>query len=192
MGRPYKFNLYTFSKSYLFLRHLKYLVPKDYLKNAYYAFFNSILLYGIHIWGNCYNVSKVLLMQKQAIRILTGSSYDAHCKPLFISEKILTVINLYIYHSLIRLKNNLSEYNTRSQFHDYATRNNHCLEMPTVRLTKSKRCFDSMAIMMFNRLPYEAFIVNHTKFKVVLHSWLIHNPFYSISEFLESPMNICF
>ena len=78
------------------LRHLKRLVPVAYLKNAYYAFFNSILLYGILLWGNSGNVSKVLVLQKQAIRVLTGSSYDAHCKPLFVSQGILMVINLYI------------------------------------------------------------------------------------------------
>jgi len=41
----------------------------------------------------------ILLLQKKAIRILTESQFDAHCWPLFTSEKILTVINLYIYHN---------------------------------------------------------------------------------------------
>ena len=65
------------------LRHLKSLVPKCFLKNAYYAFFHSVMTYGLTVWGNGSTINKVLKLQKSAIRILTGSSYDAHCRPLF-------------------------------------------------------------------------------------------------------------
>lgn len=79
------------------LRRLKFLVPSAFLKNAYYAFFHGVIVYGINIWGNCNSISKILVLQKKAVRILTGSVFDAHCKPLFTNEGILTVINLYIY-----------------------------------------------------------------------------------------------
>ena len=49
------------------LRHLKTSVPKEYLKISYYAFFNSILNYGIHIWGNSTNINRVLKLQRTAI-----------------------------------------------------------------------------------------------------------------------------
>ena len=51
----------------------------------------------------------------------------AHCRPLFIDEGILTVINLYIYHCLVRVKRNLNNFIDRIQIHNYSTRFNYLL-----------------------------------------------------------------
>ena len=176
---------------YLLCR-LKSLVSKDYLKYAYFAFFYSILSYGIHIWGNGFNVSKILILQKKALRIITSSSYDAHCKPLFQKTSILTVINQYIYKCLIITKVNLSNQALQQHLHNYSTRNNHLIVTPNVRLAKSKKWFNVIAIDMFNRLPRDAHSVSLIRFKVVLKSWLALNPFYNIQEFLQSNINIVF
>ena len=174
------------------LRHLKQLISKVHLKSAYYGFFHNILSYGIHIWGNGSNISKLLCLQKKAVRILTGSPYDAHCRPLFIDEGILTVINLYIYHCLVRVKRNLNQFIDRIQIHNYPTRYNYLLALPPVRLTKSKNWFDFMSIKMFNKLPQEAHTTNINRFETVLFCWLINNPFYNIKEFFESNVIISF
>ncbi|KAG8305220.1 hypothetical protein J6590_108272 [Homalodisca vitripennis] len=110
------------------LRQIRKLVPKQYVINAYYAFFNSIISYGIILWGNCSDVQRILILQKKALRILTNSPYRAHCKPLFVQEGILTVINLYIFVCLCNVKNNLQDYCTRNEFHHYHTRFNALLD----------------------------------------------------------------
>ena len=167
------------------LRHLKQLIPKHYLRYAYFAFFNSILTYGIIIWGNGKGISKVLKLQKSAIRILTGSAYDAHCKPLFKSESILTVVNIYIFRCLLSIKKNLNDYTPVSAVHSYPTRFNYYLVEPYDRLAKSKNWYNSISINLFNKLPKESHIVSFSNFKRYLHKWLTDNPFYSLNEFFE-------
>ena len=56
------------------LTQLRYHGPQPYIKTAYYAFFNSILLYDILLWGNGTGINKVLILQRKAVYILTGSS----------------------------------------------------------------------------------------------------------------------
>ena len=155
------------------LRHLKSLVPKCFLKNAYYAFFHSVMTYGLTVWGNGSTINKVLKLQKSAIRILTGSSYDAHCRPLFRTEGILTVINVYIFRCLMHMKGDLHSYSSVSAIHDYPTRNNFKLDVPYLRLTKSRNWYYSIALRMFNQLLQEAYKANIGNFrKVVIHFFI--------------------
>ena len=89
-------------------------VPSHYVRSAYFSYFQSVVSYGLVIWGNASKINDILLLQKKAIRILTGSSYTAHCRPLFVATKILTVINLYIYHILNYAKVGLHNFNVTS------------------------------------------------------------------------------
>lgn len=45
------------------------------------------------IGGNASGVAKVLLLQKTVVRIITFSIFWEHSRPLFVKERILTVIN---------------------------------------------------------------------------------------------------
>ena len=174
------------------LRRLKFLVPSAFLKNAYYAFFHGVIVYGIHIWGNCNSISKILVLQKKAVRILTGSVFDAHCKPLFTNEGILTVINLYIYVCLLKIKKNLNNYKTKTNVHKHSTRYNYQLVVPNSRLSITRKWFEISGLNMFNRLPVQSHNVTFCRFKSVIHSFLVLNPFYTIQEFYSNPLNIVF
>ena len=48
-----------------------------------------------------------------------GSDFDANCKTLFINEHILTLVNLYIFQCLTKLKLGLSKISSKSDLHDY-------------------------------------------------------------------------
>ena len=41
------------------------IVPKFYLKNVYYALFNSLISYYSHILGNCSGIPKALIPQNK-------------------------------------------------------------------------------------------------------------------------------
>ena len=148
----------------------------NYLKYAYYAFVHSIFHYGLHIWGNGANVN-ILILQKKALRIITNSPLKVHCRPIFRSTNILTVINQYIYDCLVHLKIDLNNHNSHFQHHNYPTRHNYFIVTPNVRLTKTKQWLNIIALDMFNRLPKAAHSVDLTRFKVVLKQWLLQNPF---------------
>ena len=66
------------------LSNLRHYVPRKLLRTAYYAIFQSNLVYGLQVWGqnlplNC----RIEKLQKSAVRIMTFSNPTAHSKPLF-------------------------------------------------------------------------------------------------------------
>ena len=98
----------------------------------FYAIFESHIRYGIIFWGNSSktNVNKILLIQKKAIRVLAGLQYKDSCREYFVSLKIMTVISLYIYETLLFVKNNLSLLKQDEISHLYETRGKHTFVRP--------------------------------------------------------------
>ena len=104
------------------LRALKNYVPVGFIRSAYYAFFHSLIAYGIVLWGNCSHVKELLLLQKKAVRIIANVSDMEHCKPLFVQLGIMTVVNLYIHSVLLYTKTRRHELQDRQDAHGYNTR----------------------------------------------------------------------
>ncbi|PSN53100.1 hypothetical protein C0J52_10580 [Blattella germanica] len=57
---------------YLF-RRLKFILPHEYIRGAYFVYFQRIIKYGLLLWGNSCHVHKIFLIQKRVIRVLTNS-----------------------------------------------------------------------------------------------------------------------
>lgn len=167
------------------LRNLKLCVSDDYVRSAYFAFFQSIISYGLLLWGNSCHVQRILILQKKAVRIITNAQKLDHCKTLFIKLGCLTVINLYIYTVLIYTKENLNSQLLRQDIHNYNTRNSNKIDIPYQRLSKSLNSYELLGLKMFNKLTPEVTELPNHIFKNKLYSWLLMNPFYSVSEFFE-------
>lgn len=176
---------------YLFWK-LKSFVNLEYLRMAYFGLFQSHISYGILLWGHSTAVNDILLIQKKIIRIITGAGFLEHCKPLFISLRVCTVINLYIFHVLMYAKDNLHLIPQRLDIHCHNTRHRDILDLPQHRLSITSNSFKINSIKFFNRLPKEAWSTTRQNFKNKLYNWLLNNPFYSIAEFLESGVNFTF
>jgi hypothetical protein len=56
----------------------------------YFAYFHSVMEYGIIFWGNSKERKRVFQLQKKIFKIMTGSGYRNYCKPPFHSFEILT------------------------------------------------------------------------------------------------------
>jgi hypothetical protein len=69
-------------------------------------FYRYYLTYGLEIWGRAkaYLFSRVLRLQKRAIRLLAGVPPRESCRSLFVEHKILPFPALYIFKCLIFLK----------------------------------------------------------------------------------------
>jgi hypothetical protein len=173
------------SKALFILRKLSTLVPSDFMRCIYSAFFNSHLEYGLEIWGNASDIKSVFRLQKKAIRILTKSPSREHCRPLFIKSKILTVYSMYVYRVLIYMKENLDLFPIRCATHTYSTRNNNSLSLNKCRLTKTQSSLPNLGIKLFNNLPISARMTSLPKFKSVIHAWLALHPLYSVDEFFK-------
>ena len=113
------------------LNRIKDNVPQSLHKSLYHTLFESHLSYGITVWGgsSVNSLNNLFLLQKKCIRILFGNKdvynqkfktcarsrsfpnqklgaefyIKEHSKPLFRDNSILTIHNLYCYHTLIVL-----------------------------------------------------------------------------------------
>lgn len=174
------------SRVIFLLRSLKNQVPSNYLRTAYFAFFQSIIAYGLLLWGSSSHIHSILLLQKKAVRIITNSDKLEHCRPLFVRLECLTVVNLYIFHVLLYTKNNLSAHQLRQDIHNYNTRNSSCINIPYNRLSKSQKSYEVLGLKMFNRLPSNIRQLPLDIFKTELYRSLVKKPFYSVQEFFEA------
>ena len=102
------------SSTVYLLRKISIYVPIAISKTAYTGLFQSQLTYGILIWGNSTEWSRVFILQKMAIRAITKNTSRVTCKPLFAELKIMTFPALYIYYCLIYVKKNELQFQTQS------------------------------------------------------------------------------
>ena len=150
------------------LRNLKMHLPKEYIRVAYYSYFQSVFSYGLLLWGNSAHIQKVFLLQKRAIRIITNSAMREHCKPLFIQEKVMTITCLYIYQVLHYVKDNYSTLSHRKDVHDHNTRSRDLFETPKYRLTKTANNFSVMSLKIANKFPSHIFHLDNTSFGILI------------------------
>ena len=86
------------------LYRLKNTFPLEVLKTLYKSLVLSYINYGLLLWG--VEVKNLEIIQKRAIRLITGSNYIAHTEPLFIQLCLLKVHCTPLY-QLIKLINTL-------------------------------------------------------------------------------------
>lgn len=128
-------------------------------------------------------MNKILLLQKKAIRVLSGAQQLDHCRPLFYQHKIMTVNNVYIFQCLLEIKCNEDSYLRNQHVHEHDTRNRGNIFLSRYRLSKSLNCFPVTGQKFFNHLPSSVRDLPLPKFKSVVKNWLINNPFYDSKEF---------
>ena len=86
------------SKSLFLLRRSQNFISKKALTSLYHALFHPHLLYCINITGcaNSTNLTKISLLQKKAIRIISHAKSRDHTEPLFLALNILPFHKLLI------------------------------------------------------------------------------------------------
>ena len=156
--------------SIVMIKRIKKFIPKtEYLK-VYHALFLSHLCYCITVWGNIpsYRLEKLFSLQKRCIRLLFGTHYTydhpefyqtcarvrtfqqhkapknyvlEHTKPIFNEHNILSLHNLYQYHSFVEVFK-LLKYNSPTPVYNLFLKsqrdNKLSLIMPIVQLNKTK------------------------------------------------------
>ncbi len=78
------------------------------MRKLYFSLFHSHLLYCINILSctSQTNITKILTMQKKAIRIVTNAPYNSHTNPLFLEinvlpfDKLITLNRLLFMHAI--------------------------------------------------------------------------------------------
>jgi hypothetical protein len=111
------------SKLCFALKTTKAFVSKNILRTMYFAYFHSLLKYGILFWGNSRNLKKVFKLQKRAIGLTANIPSTASCMPYLKNYKIMTLSCLYIYKILLYNRMSLDTFKINYMFHSYDTRN---------------------------------------------------------------------
>ena len=157
------------------------------LKMIYFAYFHSVMEFGIPFWGILVESKKVFLQQKRAIRIMTDSPPRSTCRPLFRKLEILTMISQYILSSMRFLSSNLEIFTFNSSVHSINTRSRLKLHKPLVRLKLYQQSSYYNCVNIYNKLPDELakLILNKKQFLKQLKKYLTDRPFYTLEEFLE-------
>jgi hypothetical protein len=72
------------------------LFEADILKLTYFAYFHSIMSYGVIFWGNSTNNKRVFITQKKTITIVPGVKRRVFCRELFKKFNILLIVSEFL------------------------------------------------------------------------------------------------
>jgi hypothetical protein len=114
---------------------MKPLMSQATLVMIYYAYFQSIMNYGIIFWGNSSYSINIFRLQKKVIRIITNSRSRDSCSVLFNTLKILTLQSQYIFSVLCFVFKNMGQYKVNSDIHGRNTRQSSNLHQTTSNLS---------------------------------------------------------
>lgn len=158
----------------------------DTVKCTYFSLIHSHIAYGIEVYGatTIFNMNKILHLQKVAIRTMLKLDNKAHCKQHFSELKIMTVYSLYIYKTILLIKNNEHILLRQKDNHRYDTRNKLNFQL----FKHSKMIFEKKpsyaGIRFINHLPNKIKKENNYNiFKKMLKSFLIEKALYTIQEY---------
>jgi hypothetical protein len=165
------------------MRKLSYILSIDNLKSVYYAYYHSLVKYGIIYWGNTSDSHKVFLMQKKIIRIMMRVGPTHTCWYLFKKLGMLPIPCVYLHSLMIFVMNNIDKFQTNNSVHMINTRSNDLLHIPITHLSSYQRGVYYSGVKLFNTLPTNISVLKNDKnqFRIVLRSCLLTNSFFLIN-----------
>lgn len=170
------------------LRNLVKILSIDSVLAFYHASLESLLRYGIILWGRSPDSQDVFVKQKKMIRILFRKPYDYNCKDLFCTNNLMTVPSLYIYETIkLAISYNFINQEDLTPKHSYNSRHYNITNL-RIRLTKSESNVNFSAIQLLNALPLSlklSFKNDYPNvFLKLLKKFCLEKVFYHINEFL--------
>ena len=165
------------------LSHMKYSLPVDSLTVIHFAHVHTVMSYGIIFWGYSTAATKVFLLQKKILRIIS----KVKPRELFKNMQIMTLYLLYIYSLVLFVVNNKHLFAFNNGIHKYNIRNNTNFHFPSVHFTKVCKGPFITGIRLYNHLPQIIKTLDHNskKFKTSLKRFFHQHPFYSTEEYFE-------
>jgi hypothetical protein len=151
------------------------------LKLVYFAYFLSVLSYGLIFWRNLTDSNKVFYIQKKIIKIMAGVS----CRKLFWKFNVLPLASEFIFCLLSFVVENLDKFQGNTDVHILNTRRKYDLYIPNTNLTQYQKGAYYTGIKLFNNLPCTIKSLNYDikVFKPTLRDYLLTHSFYSIDDF---------
>ena len=177
----------TLSRNICIINKLKHQFPSTTLFTLYSSLILPYLNYGILAWGNTHIslLDKILILQKETLRIICNAPIRSHTDPLFLEHKILKIKDLYLFQLgqfMYKYNNNSlprifdSTFPKNQFFHNYPTRQSNEFHLPLLRTLLAQNTFLYMQVQDFG-IPYIDNEIKHARslpsFKNKLKSMLL-------------------
>ena len=133
------------SRSLGIINSLKNTIPRPILLTLYNALILPHLQYSILCWGS--NPGKLVNLQKRAMRLISGSKYNAHTEPIFKRLDLLKlddIFKLSVLKFYYRFNKGILPHYLQNMFHEnvpqhsYSTRNRYISTPPPSKVSSSK------------------------------------------------------
>jgi hypothetical protein len=172
------------NKACYIIRRTKQYLSNDALKMVYYAFFHSIMSYGLIFWGNTTHSRYIFKLHKRAVRMMVRARNRDSCKRIFGPLKILPLPSQYIYSLVMFVVNNMDLFIINNDRYTTETRNSSNLYFPLSNITIFQKGMQYFGINAYNNLPDKIKHLSNNKnqFKKTLLLFFYLHSFYSIEE----------
>lgn len=154
------------------------------MKIVYYGSIYPYLTHGIEMWGSSgiTNMTRVLRLQKRCVRIMFRLQSRDSCREYFKNNDLLTVISLYVYKTIMFVKNK-SINATNSSYYDYNTRGRENVHRNIVTKKSTENDPYVKGGILYNLLPVNIKKETGHAFRTLLKQYLISKCLYRIDEF---------
>ena len=166
------------SRSVGIIAKLRHFIPRQPLLTIYKTLIDPYLNYGLCSWGYSAktHLSRLLILQKRALRLINFSNVREHAVPLFVKARSLPLNFIYferMCHMMHDIYNKTAPINLnnlfilRSELHYYKTRSalNQCFYSEYIKTEQKKRSFVSVGSKIWNGLPVSLKNLNKRQFK---------------------------
>ena len=156
-----KFNLHIqsickkISKSIGIIYNIRNNTHKSCLKMMYYSLIYPYLSYCNLVWGKAYDshIKPLEILQKRSIRIINEKSYLEHTLPLFYSDKILRLNDIYNFRLATFIFKNQQFIENYQYLHVHQTRHREDLRPSFQRLAVCKQAISFQGPKLWNEIP---------------------------------------
>ena len=111
--------------------------------------------------------------------------FNAHCKEMFKTYRILTVVGMYIFEICLFVKKNQHIIRQDPVNHKHETRNKALLRPVRHSTALFEKSVSFAGISLFNMLPDRIKVLKTSLFVNRIKKFLIYNPMYDINEFIS-------
>lgn len=137
------------------LYRLNKFLPTHILRTLYHCLVLPYISYGIEVWlaASRTTTERVSILQKKTIRAINCLPYNAHTSNYFKSMNLLKVHDLYNLQLGNYMFSNHESYMNFSDAHNYNTRFNDNIIIPSCNLTHTQSSWKYRGINLWNTLP---------------------------------------
>ena len=153
------------------VRGLFHKLSIDVLRVLCFAYFHSVMKYGIIFSGNSTNIFCVSTLQNRIIRIIYDVGANSSCRNIFKKLDILPVSCQYILSLIVFVVDNQKNFQTNLSVPGLDTRINNLSYSLVANLSCFQRCVSNSSVKIVNVLPNNIKNLRNDRvqFKIVPH-----------------------